>query len=229
MPIEEITSADRVKRWFSQLEQERSRLELTFEGQQSSAASTLLAAVFEPKRAELILDELIPLPLNKLLPSAKTISVRAVIDGGELRFSTQYLRSLVHDRVQAHALALPKVLHIHQLREYFRVPAAGVKCNIAFLLVNGDTERAVAEGQLFDISKGGVAVDFKEVAPQVTALLQRAPTQPEDGTSTKEGEGEMEAEDELLIRMHFSDKDLVESTGRRDESGVFRLPVIARS
>ncbi|MFZ9887982.1 MAG: hypothetical protein ACO3JL_10810, partial [Myxococcota bacterium] len=42
-------------------------------------------------------------------------------------------------------------------------------------------------------------------------------------------EMELEAEDELLIRMHFSDKDLVESTGRRDESGVFRLPVVARS
>lgn len=230
MPIEEITSLDRMKRSFTQLEQEKSRLELTFDDQPSSAATSLLSAVFEPKRAELIVDELIPLSANKRLSSAKAIQVRTVVDGGELRFTTQYLRSLVHERVEAHALAVPKVIFFHQLREYFRVPALGVKSVIEFLLVSGDVERVVAEGQLFDISKGGVAVDFKQLVPELTAPLQPpAPPQETSPPPTTAEATTQPAQEQLNIRMRFSEKDLVESTGRREDTVVFRLPVTARS
>lgn len=213
---------------FRQLEREKARLELYVDGSGEPAISVLVGFINEPKRAEVLIDELLPSPANNRLARSGEVDVRASVEGGEMRFSTRFLRSLKHNGHPAHALAIPKSLIHHQMREYFRVPTAGVKSVVEVLVGGPEGERVVGSGKLFDVSKGGIAAEFKELAmvgsPSVSAGGEGAQAAPEGADARQSLSA-----DQVAIRIRFSDQDLLQSAGVRSTEVAFKLPVTIRT
>jgi c-di-GMP-binding flagellar brake protein YcgR len=204
MSAEKITVHEKMKPYFYQLEKGKARLEIFFDKNKVPAASTLLTTRMEKKTQELIIDELIPFSKNDEISKVQRILVRGKIDGCSLTFATRYLRSLSYEGSPAHALAFPDLLNYNQLREYFRVSAKGVS-NSVQLIARGKEEKLLAEGNLFDISKGGVSVEFED------RDLGIAP------------------DDHVLLRLEFSDEDIIEGSGERGNRLRFSIPVQVKS
>ncbi|MEO5342264.1 MAG: flagellar brake protein [Gammaproteobacteria bacterium SHHR-1] len=204
MSAEKITTQEKMRPYLYQLEKGKARLEVFLDKEKTPAGSMLLASVLERKTRELIIDELIPFSKNKDIAKAQRVLLRGKIDGCSLTFACRYLRPLDYQGSPAHALSYPEQLSYNQLREYFRVSAKGVR-NSVQLLDTGEEQQPLAEGILFDISKGGVAVEFAD------AQLHIPQDQP------------------LLLRLEFSDEDIIESAGERGQRLRFSIPVQAKA
>ncbi len=204
MSAEKISVHEKMRPYFFRLEKGKARLEVFFDKEKIPGGSMLLATVLEKKKHELIIDELIPFSKNKDIAKTQRIIVRGKIDGCTLTFTSHFLRTFDYEGSTAHALAFPEVLTYNQLREYFRVPTRGVT-NLVKLISQDDAEVTLAEGSLFDISKGGVSVEFENADLGVNP------------------------EDHVLLHMTFTDEDIVESAGEHHDRIQFQIPVQVKS
>lgn len=231
MSAEKITLPEKMKPYLFQLEKSKARIELFFDKNKVPGGSMLLTTVVEKKRRELIIDELIPLALNKQIGKSEKIVVRGMIEGCSLTFATRYLRSLDYQGSPAHALALPEAITYNQLREYFRVPALGVHNRVELLLVDADKETLLAEGNLFDISKGGVSVEFQNVELSTATQDKEHSRPPENAVSVEFQDLDLTITpaDKVLLRLEFTDEDIAESAGSRSGPVVFKVPVVVKS
>jgi c-di-GMP-binding flagellar brake protein YcgR len=114
-----------------------------------------LSAVLEvhPTEGYLLLDELTPRDGNALIRDANRIIVSAQIQGVDISFATRLLEAGVSDGLAIYRVAVPDNVRYWQRRASYRARVSAANVVAVTLAQNSEL---VLEGELYDISSGGI-------------------------------------------------------------------------
>lgn len=120
-----------------------------------------LSAILEvhPTLGHLIIDELTPRDGNALLLKARRVIVSAQIQGVDISFAANLIDSGASDGVNFYRVALPESVRYWQRRASYRARVSAALL-IPVTLRQGD--ELVINGELFDISAGGIGTRHRE-------------------------------------------------------------------
>lgn len=122
-------------------------------------SSTILA--FDRNAGILSIDELNPEEGHGLLLTQKRLQVTARLKGIAVDFETSLQTSRREDGIAIYSIAVPSMLHYHQRRAHFRA-VIGAAHEVPIVLHT--THGRVIQGQVHDISPGGIGALFHQVA-----------------------------------------------------------------
>ena len=125
---------------------------------EDSFSSTILE--FERGANVLSIDELNPEHGHGLLLAQKRLRISARLKGVAVDFETSLQGVRQEDGIAIYSVAIPSMLHYHQRRAHFRAvigPAQEVP------IVLETTQGRLLEGQVHDISPGGIGARFHHV------------------------------------------------------------------
>jgi len=140
-------------------------LRITIPGENQAYLSALLE--LHPLDGYLLLDELNPTEGNAALQRVRRIGVTAQLQGVDISFTTELLDTGSSEQIVFYRLAMPKGLRYQQRRTSYRA-RINLARDIPVLLTRADG--VTLEGQLFDISVGGIGTRHK---PGKTDLVQQ--------------------------------------------------------
>lgn len=113
-------------------------------------------------KGELKLDELTPDEGHRHLLAARHLSAFARIKGVGLYFEAPLLEVGVEDNIAYYRIKLPELVFYGQKRSHYRV-RVGLSAHAGVTLGNAD--KHIAEGELRDISAGGIGASFAASTP----------------------------------------------------------------
>jgi len=131
-------------------------LRITIPGENQAYLSALLEV--HPVDGYLLLDELNPPEGNAVLQRARRLGVSAQLQGVDISFTTDLIDAGSSAQIAYYRLAMPQGMRYQQRRTSYRA-----RINLARLipvLLTRD-DGATLEGQLFDISVGGIGTRHK--------------------------------------------------------------------
>jgi c-di-GMP-binding flagellar brake protein YcgR len=122
---------------------------------------TWLSAILEvqPAKTSLTIDELSPRDGNSALQRTGRVVITAQIQGVDISFATDVLETGSSDGLLFHRIALPPGLRYWQRRASFRAQV-GAAMQVGVSLRHPDG--LVLNGELADISAGGIGTRFKD-------------------------------------------------------------------
>ncbi len=126
---------------------------------EDSFSSTILE--FERNGPVLSIDELNPEHGHELLLALKRLRISARLKGVAVDFETSLQSVREEDGIAIYSVAIPTLLHYHQRRAHFRA-VIGPAHEVPIVLETSHGRRL--EGQVHDISPGGIGARFRHVA-----------------------------------------------------------------
>ncbi len=151
---EVITNPARIRGVISNIHKSRNLLNVTIPGDKNQYNSIILD--IDADKSILTLDELNPEEGHSHFLTKKTAIISTTINGVDIRFQVNLHNVATSNDIAYYIVGVPGKLDYHQLRAYHRVPI-GLN-SIPVLLIQDDKD--VLEGELRDISSGGVSIRF---------------------------------------------------------------------
>ncbi len=140
---------------------------------ESAEAFTSAILKLDRNAGVLLMDELNPAEGHHLLLAQKRLHVSGRLKGIAVAFETSLLQTTEEDGIAIYTVAIPPLLHYHQRRAYFRA-VVGVANPVTTFLETRDGR--LIEGQVHDISPGGIGARFMEVEADELQRGQRLET-----------------------------------------------------
>jgi len=109
----------------------------------------------------MILDELNPREGHDKLLSAKNFDVHAQLKGVDVNFRGTLADYGTEAGIAYYQVPIPKLIYYRQLRAYYRVEVSMAHLGLSLYLDNDQ----ILEGELFDISAGGICIRFTGSLP----------------------------------------------------------------
>jgi len=131
-------------------------LRITIPGENQAYLSALLEV--HPVDGYLLLDELNPPEGNAALQRARRLGVSAQLRGVDISFTTDLIDTGSSAQIAYYRLAMPQGMRYQQRRTSYRARISLARM-IPVLLTRDDG--TTLEGQLFDISVGGIGTHYK--------------------------------------------------------------------
>ena len=131
-------------------------LRITIPGEQQAYLSAMLEV--HPVEGYLLLDELTPPEGNAALRRARRLGISAQLQGVDISFTTDLIDTGSSAQIAYYRLAMPQGMRYQQRRTSFRA-RIGLARVIPVVLAREDG--TTLEGQLFDISVGGIGTRYK--------------------------------------------------------------------
>ena len=153
--LEHITAPEQIVALLKRVKEYNPLVTVTLPGSTQHFSSAILD--IHPSESCLVLDELTSSDGHSLLLQADKVYIHAKLKGVELSFATRP-GTLGHQAgIAYYRLPLPEKLIYRQRRSAYRVPLGG-SVTVTVTLAKGD--QGMLEGQLLDISLGGIGVQF---------------------------------------------------------------------
>lgn len=168
--IDKITDPARIAGLLARMLNERALLSVSI-AEVSGAYNSAVLAV-HPERGFFVIDELSPQSGNRHLAKVNRLRIQARLKGVEISLETLVESTGIQDGAAFYNLTLPGSLSYRQQRAHYRAKV-GVAKAIAVKLTrdNGD----VLEGELNDLSLGGLGVRFRGKLPENLELGEEIP------------------------------------------------------
>lgn len=109
------------------------------------------------------IDELHPEEGHKLFLAEKTIHVTSEFDGIDLVFDSELLDATTKSNIYVYTVAIPKKLKYFQRRSTFRVRMLRSAAIAVFIRL---PDGASIQGELYNLSSGGVGIKFPKTVPR---------------------------------------------------------------
>lgn len=154
---EVITLPAHIAGVLKRLQEAHALLRITIPGENQAYLSAMLEV--HPVDGYLLLDELNPAEGNAALQRARRIGVSAQLQGVDIRFTTDLIDTGSSAQIAYHRLAMPQTMHYQQRRTSYRARISLARV-IPVMLTREDG--VVLEGQLYDISVGGIGTRHKQ-------------------------------------------------------------------
>jgi c-di-GMP-binding flagellar brake protein YcgR len=140
-------------------------LRVSIPGEHQAYLSALLEV--HPVDGYLLLDEINPPEGNAALQRTRRLGVSAQLQGVDISFTTELLDAGSNEQIAYYRLAMPKGLRYVQRRTSFRA-RINLARMVPVMLTRDDG--TTLEGQLFDISVGGIGTRHK---PAKSSIIQQ--------------------------------------------------------
>lgn len=155
-----ITNPARIRGIISNIHKSRNLLNVSLPDDRHQYNSIILD--IDTDKNTITLDELNPKDGHERFLTKKTAIISTTINGVDIRFQINLHNVASSDDIAYYIVGIPDKLDYHQLRAYHRVPI-GLN-SIPVLLIQNDED--VLEGELRDISAGGVSIRFTSKLPE---------------------------------------------------------------
>lgn len=167
---EVITNPARIRGIISNIHKSRNLLNVSLPDDSHQYNSIILDIDADNKT--ITLDELNPKEGHERFLTKKIALISTTIHGVDIRFQVDLHNVASSDDIAYYIAGIPNKLDYHQLRAYHRVPI-GLN-SIPVLLIQNDKD--VLEGELRDISAGGVSIRFANKLPETIKRGTLIPT-----------------------------------------------------
>ncbi|MDH5190457.1 MAG: flagellar brake protein [Gammaproteobacteria bacterium] len=156
---EKISNPARITAILKNIIEARTLLRVTLPGSPKGYNSALLEVNREGNYV--LLDELNPKEGHDILLKAKKLAVFTHLNGVDVGFIGHLADAFYQDDIAVYRVQLPKILNYHQLRQHFRIPIGITEIPVKIIIDNEIT----LEGELHDISSGGLCIRFTTEVP----------------------------------------------------------------
>lgn len=165
-----IANPARIRGIISNIHKSRNLLNVSLPGDSRPYNSIILE--FDTDANTLTLDELNPQEGHTSFLQGRRAIIKTTINGVDIRFQVELQNVSASDDIAYYIVGIPNKLDYHQLRAYHRVPI-GLN-SIPVLLIQNDKD--LLEGELHDISAGGISVRFSHKIPETIKRGTLIPT-----------------------------------------------------
>lgn len=156
---DKITNTARIATILNNLQARRALLRVTLPGSAKQYNSAVLE--IDGDAGIMVLDELNPREGHDKLLAAKGFDIHTQLKGVDVNFRCTLTAHGVDAGIAYYRVPLPKLVYYRQLRSYYRVEVGMAHLRVSLHLGNDQT----VEGELFDISAGGICVRFRGGVP----------------------------------------------------------------
>jgi len=156
---DKITNTARIATILNNLKARRALLRVTMPGSGKQYNSAVLE--IDNNAGIMVLDELNPREGHDKLLAAKGFDIHAQLKGVDVNFRCTLADHGTDAGIAYYRVPIPKLVYYRQLRAYYRVEVGLAHLPVSLHLDNEQT----VEGELFDISAGGVCIRLRGGLP----------------------------------------------------------------
>lgn len=166
--MEQSTDQIRIKGFLKRLFDQRALLTVKLLERQEDFTTMLIG--IEAEHNQLLLDALRPDVGNALIGQLGKAVIRGNVDGINLSFETQLIATQIENNIPLHVITFPTVINYLQRRETIRIKLGAARA----LTVALSLDKTLSfEGQILDISAGGLGIQVEKKLPPQVEVGQR--------------------------------------------------------